>query len=128
MPSPAGARAPARQSEDADPGGDVRGFLSRAVRPLPREISATGGRAADLHAARRHRHQGQQPRDDEREEQQGDRGRHRAMAWQDASGEGLNYRRSYHLAAPAYERRKQKGHYQVMILVWLCTPGYFWHT
>ena len=31
MPSPAGARAPARQSEDADPGGDVRGFLSRAV-------------------------------------------------------------------------------------------------
>ena len=44
----------------------------------------------DLHQARRSRHQGQQPRDDAGEEQQGDRRRDRGLAGQDVQGVARN--------------------------------------
>ena len=85
-----GAGAQAAQSQDADPGGDGRSLLSRAVRPLHGEVSAAGRRQSDVHAARRSGHQGQQPRDDEREEQQGDRRRDRRLARQDHSADAVD--------------------------------------
>jgi hypothetical protein len=53
---------------------------SRALRPLHRQISRTGGRQADLHQARGPRRSRQQPCPDAGEEQQGKRRRDRAMA------------------------------------------------
>src|SRR5262249_49164394 len=43
LPSAKRAGAQAAQSENADPGGDVGGVVSRALRPLHREVSAAGG-------------------------------------------------------------------------------------
>jgi pimeloyl-ACP methyl ester carboxylesterase len=43
-------------AEGADPGADVRSVLPRALRSLHGEVSAAGGREADLHPARRPRH------------------------------------------------------------------------
>src|SRR5215471_11311725 len=75
----AGARA-AQPAEDADPGADLGGVLSRAVRSLHRQVPAAGGRQAELRQARRPRHPRQQPRHDAGEEQPRDRGGHRQMA------------------------------------------------
>ena len=83
--SRAGA-ATAQSAEDADPGAHVGGVLSRAVRSLHGELSAPGRRQADVHSARRHRHQGQQPRHDAGEEQQGDRRGAGEMAGRGAEG------------------------------------------
>ncbi len=84
--SRAGAAA-SQPAEDADHGDDLGSVLSRALRSLHREVPAAGRRQGDLDQARRPRHQGQQPRDDAGEEQQGDRRGHLPMA-REGAGDG----------------------------------------
>ncbi len=96
--------AASQSAEDADHGDDFRGVLSRPLRSLHREVPAAGRHQGRLDQARRPRHQGQQPRHDAGEEQQGDRGGDLPMARQGAAGS-----ESLPLKGGGWRRRRRLG-------------------